>query len=203
MPNHYQLSSITYPPSKTRWRTGQSTRIRKKKWGRLGGASNLVQKQNENPETKKKNAHKSTLVIYLIFSCGTRVTQLVFTPTWRGRELKKKISKCTNWLLSHFLIGRKRKKKNILGTTREREERRRRKKPVPMFFLSEKIFLVQSFHIRIHTCNIYTYYIIIILPSCCNVEEKKILSIVHHVFFSLGSFLASGVRFLLNFIEVR
>jgi hypothetical protein len=126
-------------------------------------------------------------------------------PPLEGGENLTKNKKSLNAPTGYYLIfwlGEKEKKKNILGTTREREERRRRK-PVPMFFLSEKIFLVQSFHIRIHTCNIYTYYIIIILPSCCNVEEKKILSIVHHVFFSLRSFLASGVRFLLNFIEVR
>jgi hypothetical protein len=103
-----------------------------------------------------------------------------------------------------FFDWEKKKKKEHSGNHKRKGGKKKKKKTRSDVFSFRKDFSCTIFsYVRIHTCNIYTYYIIIILPSCCNVEEKKILSIVHHVFFSLGSFLASGVRFLLNFIEVR
>jgi hypothetical protein len=96
-------------------------------------------------------------------------------PPLEGGENLTKNKKSLNAPTGYYLIfwlGEKEKKKNILGTTREREERRRRK-PVPMFFLSEKIFLVQSFHIRIHTCNIYTYIILLLFFRAVAMWKKK------------------------------
>jgi hypothetical protein len=109
MPNHYQLSSITYPPSKRdgEWANQQENNKQQQQNIRNEGEWEEFQSgSNKNKQNKKSNTHKSTLVIYLIsFSqslCYESHSddQLVFTPS----NEKKKIKIFLNAPTGYYLI---------------------------------------------------------------------------------------------------
>lgn len=103
-----------------------------------------------------------------------------------------------------FFDWEKKKKRTFWEPQEKGRKEEEEKNPFRCFFFPKRFFLYNLFiYVYIHVISIrilYYYYSSELLQ--CG-RKKKFFPSSTMSFFSLRSFLASGVRFLLNFIEVR
>ena len=178
MPNHYQLSSITYPPSKRdgEWANQQENNKQQQQileTRENGRSFNLVQKNKTN---KTKNQILINPLWWFISFLSlnlsvTRATPMINSSLPPRSNEKQKIKIFLNAPTGYYLILwlREKRKRTFWEPHKGKGEK---KNPFhvffsPLFFSSrkKKVFLVQSFYmyIYIHVISLYVI-IIIILP---------------------------------------